>query len=397
MTKKVFPIYLIFLSMGMIDAVGPMVSLARESFSISITMAALLPLLGYLMYGLLAIPVGLLQDRKGKVLILNAGLAIAFAGLMIPVFSGMYGTIKINDGSLVLFYKILLAILLLGSGGAILQVAGHPFIRDISAAGRYSKNLSMALAFLSIGSSLGFLLPTFIFNVFGLDWSILFPVFSSIILLSFISLNTSIIKESRKAGSHNATLQSCLGLLKRRYVFVMVLGLFIYCGVEIAMSSHIPILLKDKYLISLEKMGLLISWSLFYLPIFLGRFLGSLILTWIAPKRLLFISGIISLSGILMIFSGNLILALSGILIIGFGFSNMFPLIFYITVDHIPQLANELSGLMVATISGGAFIPLIMGFVADNYSISVAFIVPFICIAYLIFISIKNFAEKQDL
>ena len=177
---------------------------------------------------------------------------------------------------------------------------------------------------------------------------------------------------------------------------MMVLGLFIYCGVEIAMSSHIPILLKDKYLISLEQRGLLISWSLFYLPIFLGRFIGSMILTRITPKQLLLISGVISLAGILMIFSGSLLLALTGIFIIGFGFSNMFPLIFSITVDHIPQHTNELSGLMVATISGGAFIPLIMGAVADSFSISVAFIVPFICIVYLVFISfINNSHVKQ--
>ena len=42
MIKRSLPVYLIFLSMGMIDAVGPMVSLAKESFKISIAMATLI-------------------------------------------------------------------------------------------------------------------------------------------------------------------------------------------------------------------------------------------------------------------------------------------------------------------------------------------------------------------
>ena len=70
-----------------------MVSLAKESFKISITMATLLPLLGYIMYGLLSVPIGLLQDKKGKKYILNLGLIIASLGLLVPILSGMYGKI----------------------------------------------------------------------------------------------------------------------------------------------------------------------------------------------------------------------------------------------------------------------------------------------------------------
>src|SRR4030042_6165034 len=126
MKYKTLPIYLIFISMGMIDAVGPMVSLARKSFTISITMATLLPLLGYLMYGLLSIPMGVLQDKKVKLFVLNLGLMIAFAGLIIPILSGMYGRMVVDGSNLFQFYKILMAILLLASGGSILQVAGNP-------------------------------------------------------------------------------------------------------------------------------------------------------------------------------------------------------------------------------------------------------------------------------
>lgn len=390
MNKKTLPIYLVFLSMGMIDAVGPMVSLARESFRISITMATLLPLLGYFMYGLLSVPIGLLQDRKGKKFILNLGLSIALAGLVIPILSGMYGKMVVDSSSLMQFYKILIAILLLGAGGSILQVAGNPFIRDVSEEGQYSKNLSLAQSFITIGSSMGFLLPILMLHAFGFDWSILFPVYSSIALLSLVWINSLKIVERRDSIDHHASFRSCFRLLKNGYVFAMVLGIFIYCGVEIAMSSHVPLLLKERYMISVEKMGLLISWSLFYLPILAGRFFGSMIMAHIAPKRFLLITCFVALSGIIMIFCNSFILTLAGVLLVGLGFANIFPLIFSITIESMPEHTNELSGLMVSSIAGGAVIPPLMGMVADGSAILTAFIVPFICISYLIFVAILN-------
>jgi len=394
MKHKTLPIYLVFLSMGMIDAVGPMVSLAKESFRISVTMATFLPLLGYIMYGLLSVPIGVLQDKKGKKFILNLGLSIALLGLISPILSGMYGKMVVDSSSLMQFYKILAAILFLGAGGSILQVAGNPFMRDVSDEGHYSRNLSLAQAFITIGSSMGFLLPTVMLWAFGLDWSILFPVYAFIVLIALIWIRQ--LKVVEKKNDHHASFKSCFGLLKNGYILAMVLGVFIYCGVEICMSSHIPLLLKEKFGISVEKMGLLISWSLFYLPILLGRFFGSFIMSHIAPKRLLLITGLVALSGILMIFSGSFALTLIGILLVGLGFANIFPLLFSITIESMPKYTNELSGLMVSCIAGGAVIPPIMGIIADNVSILSAFVVPLVCILYLIFVAVINNRKKQN-
>ncbi|MBK8881134.1 MAG: MFS transporter [Bacteroidales bacterium] len=395
MNKRTLPIFLIFISMGMIDSAGPMVSLAQGSFNISTTMASLLPLLAYIMYGLLSVPVGLLQDKKGKKFVLNLGLAIALLGLVIPIFSGMYGRMVVDSSSLMQFYKILAAILLLGAGGSILQVSGNPIMRDISEEGHYSKNLSLAQSFITIGSSMGFLIPVIMLKAFGLDWSILFPLFASIVLISFILFNTFKIAGRETEIEHHATFRSCFKLLGNGYVFAMVLGLFIYCGVEICMSAHLPILLREKFMISVEKLGLLISWSLFYLPILAGRFFGSLIMSRIAPKRLLLFTVLMALAGVIFIFNNSFVLTLTGIFLVGFGFANIFPLIFSITIEHMPEHTNELSGLMVSAIAGGAFLPPVMGMVADVTSIQMAFVVPVLCILYLLFVAIINNRKTQ--
>jgi len=396
MKLKTLPIFLIFISMGLIDSAGPMVSLAQKSFKISNTMAALLPLLAYVMYGVLSAPVGLLQDKRGKKFVLNLGLTIALTGLIIPIFSGMYGRMVVDGSSMAQFYKILMAILLLGAGGSIIQVSGNPIMRDISEEGHYSKNLSLAQSFITVGSSMGFIIPVIMLKTFGLDWSILFPIFSCIVLISFILLNTTKIKEKKTENEKHATFRSCFKLLGNSYVLIMVLGLFIYCGVEISMSAHLPILLREKFGISIEKMGLLISWSLFYLPILAGRFLGSLIMALITPKRLLIYTVLMALTGMLLIFNSSFVITLIGIFLVGFGFANIFPLLFSITIEHMPEHTNELSGLMVSAIAGGAFIPPIMGIIVDNTSIQTAFIVPISCLLYLLFVAIINNRKTQN-
>ena len=78
------------------------------------------------------------------------------------------------------------------------------------------------------------------------------------------------------------------------------------------------------------------------------------------------------------------------VIVIGLGFANIFPLVFSIAVDSMPQKTNELSGLMVTAIVGGAFIPPLMGLIADKISIEYGFLVPLAALLYIGWTSVKN-------
>ncbi|MCD4735248.1 MAG: MFS transporter, partial [Bacteroidales bacterium] len=365
---KAIPIFFAFLCMGFGDVVGPLVSLVKDSFGASNFQAQLMTFSGFIMFGVLSIPIGLLQDRKGKKFIMNLGLIIAFAGLIIPVINGMYGpVIDLSGAGSGKFTILLLSILLLGAGATTLQVVGNPIMRDVSPEGKYSSNLSFAQSIKAVGSSLGFLLPPVAVQFFNLDWTILFPVYSILILINLIWFNSSGFAEIEKSGEHAATLRSCFSLLLNPYVFMMVLAIFLYVGAEVSMSSGIPILMKEEF--GILKFGLWVTWALFFLPILFGRFMGGLILRKIAPRKFLVITVILSVAGLLMMFSGNEWLTFSGIVLIGLGFANIFPLIFSITIDKMPDRSNELSGLMVTAIVGGAILPPVMGIIADKTSI----------------------------
>jgi fucose permease len=376
MNRKTYPILLAFLCMGFGDAVGPFVGLAKDQFSLSNFEAQLIAFMGFIMFGLLSIPMGIFQDHKGKKMVLLIGLAIALAGLTIPLFG------------LTNYGLFLLTMLMLGSGAAILQVAGNPIMRDVSEPGKYSRNLSFGQFIKAIGSLSGSLIPFAAAKWFGADWRVLFPIYVAALLLTIVVIGFTRIKEE-KAERAPASLSSCFSLLRNKFVLAMVLGIFVYVGIEICLSSGVPILLNARYNIDIKTWGLLGN-AFFFVAILTGRFFGSVVLNWIKPATFFRITTLISIAGLLLIFIDSQGVTLLGIFLTGIGFANIFPLIFSIAIDRMPERSNEISGLMITAIAGGAFIPPIMGFLADRTSVILGFLVPLVGLLYVTYLAFSK-------
>ncbi len=376
MRSKAIPIFLVFLIMGFGDAVGPFVGLAKETFHLSNTVAQLIPFVGFLMFGLLSVPMGIFQDRKGKKTTLLLGLFLAFIGLTIPVFT---------ISSYLLF---LVTIVLLGAGAAVLQVAGNPAMHDVSPEGTFSSNLSFAQFIKAIGSLSTAFLPVIFNKYFNLNWTNVFPVYSITILITIVVLLLINLDEKKNSGSGAASFSSCFSLLKEPFVLWMVLGIFFYVGAEVSVSSGVPIYLRDRFGIDIQKSGLA-GTGLFFLALMTGRFLGGIILRIISPAVFLRITSFISVLGLLGLLINNSLVSFISAIVIGLGFANIFPLIFSIAIDRMPDRSNELSGLMVTAILGGALIPPVMGAVADSTSSMIGFVVPLVCILYIGWLSLN--------
>lgn len=369
------PIFLAFLCMGFGDVVGPLTSQVQSDFHLNNLSASLLTTMGFIMFGVLSIPLGIVQDRVGKKRVLVAGLVVALLGLLLPII-----------GNFSSFAVLLLSILLLGAGATCLQVAGNPIMRDVSPEGKYSRNLSLGQFVKAIGSLSGSLVPIVAAKCWGLDWKVLFPIYSALIALTIIYIIFSPISEVKKVDDAKpASLASCLALLKNRYILFMVLGIFLYVGAEVSMSSKLPNYLSDVFGYDIKKLGLL-GTLFFFIAVMAGRFFGSIILNWISPKSFLTSTTLLSIAGGAALFvAPNATFAFIAIFVVGFGFANIFPLIFSITVDAYPNKANEISGLMVTAIIGGAIIPLFFGLVADfSGSVTAGFSIPLVCLAYIL-------------
>lgn len=376
MKLRTLPVFLAFLAMGFGDAVGPFVSLAKSEFQLSNAVASLIPFVGFSMFGLLSIPVGLFQDKRGKKFVLLMGLAVALVGLLNATFG------------LSSFPSFLVTILLMGAGAAILQVAGNPIMRDVSEAGKYSRNLSMAQFVKAIGSLSGPLIPVAAARWFGASWRVIFPIYAVAILVTILAIGGLKVEEKR-SKDRPATLGSCLRLLGNGYVFAMVATIFLYVGAEVSVSSGIPLFLKESYQIDINSIGLL-GTGLFFMALTIGRFSGGVILSWMPARKFFIVTSVVSILALGGLFVPDRTVAVASFFLAGLGFANIFPLAFSITVESMPQYTNELSGLMVTAIVGGAVLPPLMGLVSDHSSVLIGFLVPLAALLYIAWTAFMN-------
>ncbi len=378
-TKSALPVFLAFLAMGFGDAAGPFVGLAREQFQLSNFMAQMIPFVSFLMFGLLSVPMGVYQDKKGKKFILLLGLALMLAGILIPTLMGLST-----------FPVFLITMLLLGAGATTLQVAGNPIMRDVSAEGKYARNLSLGQFVKAIGSLSGPLIPVIAARAFGASWSVIFPIYTVAVLITLLTVMTLKVEEHRSPDHKPTTFASSLALLKNGFVAMMVFGIFLYVGAEVSVSSGIPLFLKDRFQVDINKIGLL-GTGLFFLALTVGRFSGGVILNWIKPMKFFIVTSLLSVVGLLGIFVPSRPVAVASFALIGLAFANIFPLIFSIVVESMPEQANALSGLMITAILGGAVVPPLMGLVADVLrSAQTAFVVPLAALLYITWTSFAN-------
>jgi fucose permease len=130
--------------------------------------------------------------------------------------------------------------------------------------------------------------------------------------------------------------------------------------------------------------------SVYFFGRMLGTFAGALLLTKISSRNLFLwttVFGIASLGLLLVIQSNAMVWAL--VFLTGLAVANIFPLVFGISVEKYPDRSNEISGLMMMAISGGAVIPFLIGWVSDlTENVTAGMSVLILCLIYLLATSI---------
>lgn len=89
-------------------------------------------------------------------------------------------------------------------------------------------------------------------------------------------------------------------------------------------------------------------------------------LTRVASGKFYKINIIVAVAALVaLIFAGDkyLIFALYGV--VGFTIANIFPIIYGMAIQKSPDKANEISGLMITGVFGGAILPFFMGLSSD--------------------------------
>jgi len=225
------------------------------------------------------------------------------------------------------------------------------------------------------------------------DWKILFLVFGSVSLLSVLWLGLTPVVESKSADKP-ATLKSAFSLLGNGYILFMVISIFLVVGVDVGFNAFSGQFFLKKHVF--EQNIAESARSIYFFGKILGTFTGAILLSRLSSHKFLIWTSILSILIILvMAFSSSQGMALTIAFIIGLTMSNIFPLVFSVTVGRYPDMANEISGLMMMALSGGAVIPLILGMISDISSVSWGMFVLALCM-FVVLLAAFNASRKRN-
>lgn len=384
MTKKinlafVLPVLMSFFVMSFCDLIGIASDRAKDELVFSDTIKGIIPFAVFIWFFILSVSVGTLQDRFGKRNILNIGMIITSIGLFLPYFNFNLTT-------------LLIGFAFLGIGNTIVQVSANPLLVDVVSGEKASSFLSFSQFIKAVGSMCAPFVAAFMASSFG-DWKLIFLVFGIVSLIAVVWLYFIKIDESKNT-EQRATFASSFKLLGNSYIAWMVLGIFLVVGIDVGINFISKDFLTEKFASAAEfaEKGR----SVYFFGKMLGTFAGALMLTMLSSRKFLFWSSVLGLISILaLLFVPSEMSALVVIFIIGLGCANIFPLIFSLAVEKYPTRSNEISGLMIMAVSGGALIPFIMGFLKENISLTSSMFVLVICAAYLLFLAMFNMKEKK--
>lgn len=367
------PIMSGFFVMGFVDVVGIASNYIKQDFRLSDTLTNLIVMMVFVWFALLSLPISMLMNKLGRKNTVLISLAIFTTAMLIPIFG----------------YNLPLMLLLfsfIGISNTFLQVSINPLLADIVSSNKFASSITFGQFVKAISSFLGPILAGFAAWYFG-NWKLIFPFFAFFSLMTAIWLYFTCIEESPLTVKKNS-LKSCLSLLNDRFILGLFFGIIMIVGIDVGLNATIPKYLVLKANLPIEQAGF--GSSLYFAAKTTGHFLGAIILIKIPSNKFYFITTVLAIvaMGITMIFQ-NLTMILISIFIIGLTISNIFPIIFSMALNKNAERKNELSGLMMMGISGGAIIPLIMGLVSDSFGQNAALFVLIVCLIYLLLNSIK--------
>ena len=379
MNPRTLPIFLCFFLMGFVDAMGPLAGTIQKQYALSGFMAGLLPAFAFVAFAVFSVPGGILAARIGMRNLLILALALSALGVLIPTV--------VMPG-----YALLLgAVFVLGVGTTLLQVAGNPIMRDVSAAGRFARNLSFAQFVKGIGS-VGSTALVARLAVGEMGWRRLFPIFLVLTLVGLASLLALRVQEAR--ATEPPSVRSSLALLREPVFGLAVLGILLYVGAEVGLSTWLGPRLESQGFA--EARAKFLGPTLFFACLMIGRLVGSGVLNFLPSRAFFRLSAGLGVLGIVGLLSGVPTLAIAGVVVCGLGFANIWPLLFSLTVEARPERSAELSGLMCMAIFGGAVLPPLMGRLRDiSGGFGLAFVVPLAAFAYLLLLSLHGAGQAQ--
>ena len=401
---QVFVFALFFIFGGITSLNDVIIPKLKELFTLNYTQAMLVQFCFFTAYAVIGIPGAKLVKRIGYMRGAAAGLITMMVGclLFIPASStATYGL-------------FLFALFVLASGVVLVQIVANPLITLLGSPKTASSRLTFAQAFNSLGTTifpivgaiiiLGSLATVSAKDLTGPALDAYRTAESQAIVHGYLGLAVALaivaavvwMFRNRLKGEVHQTGGGFAGidLLGRPRFAFGALCIFLYVGAEVSIGSLIVNYLKQSNVMGLDAPTAGTYIAYYWGGAMVGRFIGSLVLRFINPGKVL---AFVAAGSIALIFlSTHTTGAVSGYSLLAIGLMNsiMFPTIFTLACEKLGARAADGSGIINVAIFGGAVVPLATGALADltGGNLALALVLPAVC--YAVIVAFGIYARK---
>lgn len=389
---------------GMIDVLNKHF---QNSLQVTKAQSAFVQGFWYAGYFFLALPAGMFARRYGYRGGILFGLSVITAGCLsfVPVT-------KIVADQRVVFVLFLLALGLVACGFTFIETIANPYATVLGAPEAGVARINLAQSCNAVGWILGPLLggsfllsKTEQVNTSNAALHLPYLVVAGIVAVLLVAFVLAPVPELHAAQETPAGGMGSRDEvpLFREWHFVLAIGSqFLYCAAQIGIFSFFINYLKDPACVPALPVWLAESlppdmkylrdgvWHLTdycagtmlsaaFICFTVGRFSGSALLRFAPAHRVL---GCYALANVLLL--GVVCLGLGwisvGALMLSFFFmSIMYPTHFALAIRGLGERTKLASSWMVTAIVGGALMPMLMGWLADHYSMRAGFLLPLVC------------------
>ncbi len=371
---QLVPVILTFFAMGFVDLTGIATNYVKADFALSDTVANLFTSMVFFWFLVASVPTGMLMNRIGRHKTVLLSLVITLLAVALPL-------IDYNLPLMVISFS------LLGIGNTMMQTSINPLLSNIVSKQRLSSAITFGQFVKAVAAFSAPILAAWAALHFG-NWRMLYAVFLAEGAVALISLYFDKIPEEKTESKITGFKESFV-LLADKAVLLSFAAIVCHVGIDVGTNVTAPKIFIEKLGVSLTQAGFAIS--VYFLFRTFASLFGAYVLAKYSAKRFFMISVIIltaGLLGLLMFDDMRTLYVCMGL--IGFGNANIFPVVFSQIMLANPRHKNEISGLMIMGICGGAVVPAVMGIASDVAgSQSGAVAIMAICAAYLLFMITK--------
>lgn len=378
----------------------------KKSFTLTTTQSTLVDSAVFIAYFLMALPAGFIMKKFGYKIGIITGLLFFAVGsfLFIPAA---------NNQSYNFF---LFALFIIACGLTILETAANPYASSLGDAETATQRLNFSQSFNGLAAALAPVIGARIILTKGYAGaelnamtetarkvalaseasSVKLPYFILGIVLVLIAVIFAFTKlPVMQKGEGHVAGKNILHAFRHRHLSWAVAAQFFYVGAQVSVFSlFILFATKSAAISEVKAADYLGGCGLAFL---IGRFLGTFLMKYIKPQRLLALYAAINILLCIIAITAHGMITVHVVIGICFFMSIMFPTIFALGIRGLKGDTEFGSSLIIMSIVGGAILPRIFGYISDGTgNIQLGYFVPLASFVVILLFGWKGYKVRGE-